>query len=102
MGTVTYIGIDFFVACSKRTIFVQKDATESRAFVQFLLVIITLIVRGWWFHITPANTKTSSGNLTVFPVKIKTSYQKAKNEAQFNLSFQKLKMENPQKNSIQM
>lgn len=62
---MTYIGVDPWVARSKRTVFIQNDATVSRALVLFLLIFITLRVGGVWFLITPVDTDRSSERLGV-------------------------------------
>lgn len=37
-GVFSYVGVDFRVAHSKRSLLVQQDATVSRALIHFLLI----------------------------------------------------------------
>lgn len=74
MSVLTYIGVDPWVAHSKGTVFVQNDATVSRALVLFLLIFITLRVGGVWFLITPVNTDRSSEKLGVCAIWIAKSH----------------------------
>lgn len=62
---LTYIGVDFWVADSEGTLFVQQDAAVSRALIQFLLFFITLRDGGVGFLITPVNADSQLEKLCV-------------------------------------
>lgn len=78
MYVMTYIGVDPWVAHGKGTVFIQNDATVSRALVLFLLIFITLGVGGVWFLITPVNTDRSSERQGVCAIWIVKSHLRAK------------------------
>lgn len=68
MCVLTYIGVDFGVAHSKGTLFVQQDAAVSRALIQFLLLFITLRDGGVGFLITPISQTVSYRRVRVLLV----------------------------------
>lgn len=81
---MTYIGVDPWVAHSKGTLFIQNDATVSRALVLFLFIFITLRVGAVWFLITPVNTDRSSERLGVCAIRIAKSHLGAKKQVQIH------------------
>lgn len=61
----TYIGVDFGVAHSEGTLFVQQNATVSIAFIHFLFSFITHRDGGVGFLITPVNIDSELEKLCV-------------------------------------
>lgn len=65
VSVCSYIRVDFGVAHSKRTLFVQQDSTVSRALIHFLLFFITARDGGIRFLITPVDTDAQLEKLCV-------------------------------------